>query len=158
MLVTPRSTIIYMIKFLDHKRKLNMKILLALLLLLPLNSFGAVSKIVRIVDSDTFIVSAPFLPKPLKQQMPMRLIGVDAPGIKRWANCDKEAERGQTAKLFVEELIKNSKKQYVEIKGFDKYNRLLGNVYLDNKNLAEILVSKGYGKKYDGGKKESWCH
>lgn len=135
-----------------------MKLLLALLLLLPLNSFSADIKILRVVDSDTFIVSAPFMPKPLKQQIPLRLIGVDGPGIKRWANCDKEAELGQTAKFFVEGLVARSKKQFIEIKRLDKYNRLLGNVYLDNKNLADILVSKGFGKKYTGGTKESWCH
>lgn len=116
------------------------------------------SKILRIVDADTFIISAPFIPKPLKQQIPLRLAGVDAPGVKRWANCDKEAEMGEKAKEYVQELLKNSKKQEIKFLSMDKYNRILGEVYFDGKSVSDSLLEKGYARKYSGEKKQSWCH
>lgn len=48
-------------------------------------------KVLRIVDGDTFVISAPFLPKEIKQTMYLRLSNIDTPNVKRWANCDKEA-------------------------------------------------------------------
>ena len=110
------------------------------------------------MDADTILISAPFIPKPLKQQIPLRLTGVDAPNIKRFANCDREAKLGTEAKVFVEGLVARSKKTEIKFVGMDKYNRILGQVYLDGKNLSDILLEKGLVKPYTGGKKESWCH
>ncbi len=134
------------------------KLLLILLILLPINSFAEQSKILRIIDGDTIIVSAPFLPDPLKKQRPLRLSNVDVPNIKRWANCDKEAKLGLYAKSYVEDLVKKSKKQQVKIVGYDKYGRFLGQIFLDGKSLSGSLIEKKLAKHYYGGKKQSWCH
>lgn len=137
------------------------KLLILIALLIPITSQAQVqekSKIIRIVDADTFIISAPFIPKPLKQQIPLRLAGVDTPNIKRWANCDREAKLGQEAKLYVQGLLDTSKKQEIKFLSMDKYNRILGEVYFDGKNVSEILIEKGFGRKYTGEKKQSWCH
>lgn len=115
-------------------------------------------KIIRIIDADTFIVSAPFLPAPLKKQHPLRLSNVDTPNIKRWANCDKEFKKGEEAKIFVENAIKLSKKQLVKIVGYDKYGRFLGQIYLDGKSLSDSLIEKKLARVYYGGKKQSWCN
>lgn len=136
-----------------------MKTLLILLLLLPITSWGKENpQIKRVIDADTILISAPFIPKPLKQQIPLRLTGVDTPNIKRFANCDREAKLGEEAKRFVVDVIGKSKKQEIKFVGMDKYNRILGQVYLDGKNLSDILLENGLAKPYTGGKKESWCH
>lgn len=141
------------------KKEKIMKLLLTLLLLLPLNLMaGENVKIIRVIDGDSFIVSAPFLPPPLKKQRPLRLSNVDTPNIKRWANCDKEFRKGEEAKAFVENAIKKSKKQFVKIVGYDKYGRFLGQVYLDGKSLSDSLIEKKLARPYYGGKKQSWCN
>ena len=135
------------------------KILIALLILLPINSYSEEQiKILRIVDADTIIVSAPFMPAPLKKQMPMRLSNVDTPNIKRWANCGKEAFLGEEAKKYVEDLVKKSKKQQVKVVGYDKYGRWLGQIYLDGKSISDSLIEKKFARPYYGGKKQSWCN
>lgn len=116
------------------------------------------SKIIRVVDGDTFVITAPFMPKSLKQNIPLRLTGVDTPNIKRFANCSKEAEMGERAKQFVETLYKKSKKQEIKFVGTDKYNRILGEVYFDGKSVSTSLLEENLAKPYTGGKKESWCH
>lgn len=136
-----------------------MKTLLLILLVLPITTLAEEKiKIIRIIDADTILVSAPFMPAPLKKQMPMRLSNVDTPNVKRWANCGKEATIGDEAKVYVENLVKNSKTQEVKIVGYDKYGRWLGQIYLDGKSISESLIEKKYAKPYFGGKKESWCH
>lgn len=135
------------------------KILLAIIMILPLSSQAENSlNIRRVIDADTLMIYTPFMPPPLKQQTPLRLSNVDTPNIKRWANCNKEAELGQKAKEFVELAIKKSKTQQVKIVGRDKYGRLLGQVYLDKKSLSDSLIEAKLARPYFGGKKQSWCN
>jgi micrococcal nuclease len=135
------------------------KLILAILILLPLSSVAEESiKILRVIDADTILVSAPFMPPPLKKQMPMRLSNVDTPNVKRWANCDKEAIQGEKAKVYVEYLVKKSKTQQVKIVGYDKYGRWLGQIYLDGKSISDSLIESKLAKSYYGGKKQSWCN
>lgn len=135
------------------------KILIAVLLLLPLSSNAEEKiKILRVIDADTILVSAPFMPPPLKKQMPMRLSNVDTPNVKRWANCGKESSLGEEAKKYVEYLINISKNQQVKIVGYDKYGRWLGQIYLDGKSISDSLIEKKFARPYYGGKKQSWCH
>lgn len=115
-------------------------------------------KILRVVDGDTIIVSAPFMPPPLKKQMPMRLSNVDTPNINRWAKCGKEAFLGEEAKKYVEQLVKQSKNQQIKIVGYDKYGRWLGQIYLDGKSISDSLIERNLARNYYGGKKLSWCH
>ncbi len=136
-----------------------MNLLLVILLSLPFCTNADESiKILKVIDADTILVSAPFMPEPLKKQMAMRLSNVDTPNVKRWANCEKEASLGNEAKKYVEDLIKNSKNQEIKISGYDKYGRWLGQIYLDGKSISESLIETKLAKKYFGGKKESWCH
>lgn len=114
--------------------------------------------ILKVIDADTILVSAPFMPEPLKKQMPMRLSNVDTPNIKRWANCGREAMLGEEAKKYVEQLISNSKEQFVKIVGYDKYGRWLGQIYLDGKSISDSLLEKNFARPYYGGKKKSWCN
>lgn len=136
-----------------------MKLLIALLILLPINSYSKEDlRIIKVIDADTILVSAPFMPPPLKKQMPMRLSNVDTPNVKRWANCGRESFLGDEAKKYVEYLIKKSKKQQVKIVGYDKYGRWLGQIYLDGKSISDSLIEKKFARPYYGGKKQSWCH
>ena len=68
-----------------------MKQLLALLLLVPALAFAQVkapkepqgvtydAKIIRVSDGDTIVISAPYLPAPLKPELAVRIYGVDTP-------------------------------------------------------------------------------
>jgi endonuclease YncB( thermonuclease family) len=133
--------------------------LLIFLILLPVNSIAEEQlKILRIIDGDTLLISAPFMPPPLKKQMPMRLSNVDTPNVKRWANCNKEAIQGDKAKAYIEYLVKKSKKQEVKIVGYDKYGRWLGQVFIDGKSISDYLIESKLAKPYYGGKKQSWCN
>lgn len=152
------------IKFLE-KTRIPMKklltlltLLLSLVLITPLTTQGKEEiAIKRVVDGDTFLVSAPFLPKEVKQQMYLRLSNIDTPNIKRWANCDREAELGMKAKQYAENAV-NSGKVTIKLVGMDKYNRLLGMVFINKTSLSDLLIKNKLARPYYGGKKQSWCH
>jgi endonuclease YncB( thermonuclease family) len=41
----------------------------------------------------------------------------------------------------------------LDIKGTEKYGRLLADVIYDGTNMNEWMINNGYAVKYDGGKK-----
>jgi endonuclease YncB( thermonuclease family) len=115
-------------------------------------------KITRIIDGDTVAFEAKFLPEPLKQELSIRVYGVDTPE-KGWrGQCDKEKAAGEAASKFTKDLIKNAKTIKIAIWNWDKFGgRVLGDVILDGKSLRQQLIAKGYAREYYGDKKESWC-
>lgn len=135
------------------------KIILLILIFLPLTSWSEVYnyKILRIVDGDTIEIEAPYLPKPLKPEILLRISGIDTPEKEFRANCEMEAGLGQYASEYTQQLINQAKEKTIIITGEDKYFRLLGDVMLDGKSLRESLLEKGYARPYYGSKKPSWC-
>lgn len=115
-------------------------------------------EIVRIIDGDTVVFRADFLPEPLKPQLSIRVYGVDTPEKSWRAECDSEASRGEDASKFTSGLIKASKKIRVGIYKWDKFGgRVLGDIIIDGKSLRELLIQQGFAREYYGDKKESWC-
>lgn len=115
-------------------------------------------KIIRVLDGDTVVFEATFLPAPLKPQLSLRVLGVDTPEKGHRAQCESENQKAQEASKFTKNLIENSKKVQIEIKEHDKYGgRVLGDVIIDNRKLSEMLIEKGYARPYFGEKKSDWC-
>ena len=56
--------------------------------------------IVRVSDGDTVVIAAPFLPPPFKQELAVRIYGVDTPEKGHRAQCPSEDQRGQAASKF----------------------------------------------------------
>jgi len=114
--------------------------------------------ITRIIDGDTVAFQADFLPEPLKQELSIRVYGVDTPE-KGWrGQCDKEKAMGEEASKFTKAQIKNAKEIKVGIAKWDKFGgRVLGDIIFDGNSLREMLIEKGYARPYFGDKKESWC-
>ena len=89
-------------------------------------------------------------------KIPVRVRGIDTPEIR--GKCDIEKSRAKQVRDFVRDL--HSQATTIELKNCErgKYFRLVADVYLNGENLADILFEKGYARKYDGGKRESWCN
>ena len=106
------------------------------------NVYADTVKFSKCVDGDTFkaIVN--------KEEVTVRMLAIDTPeSVKPETNVEyfgKEASEYTCSKL------KNAKKITLEYDKksdkFDKYDRLLAWVFIDNKLLQEELVEKGYAK------------
>ncbi len=114
--------------------------------------------ITRIIDGDTVAFEADFLPEPLKQELSIRVYGVDTPEKSWRGKCDSEKALGEEASKFTKNLIKNADTIQVAIYKWDKFGgRVLGDIIIDGKSLRMALIDKGYAREYYGDKKESWC-
>lgn len=114
-------------------------------------------KVIRVIDGDTIEVEAPFLPKELK--LFVRVLGIDTPEKGGRAKCKAEADLAIKASKFTESFFKvlGNKAYFSNIK-WDKFGgRVLANVAIEENNLAEELINRGYARAYNGGKKKSWC-
>jgi len=82
----------------------------------------------------------------------IRLYGVDAPEMKTFQYSAGKVVRDLVRKLILDKkIIIRTKKD-----ASGKYGRLLADIIIDDKDLSELLLSKGYVKPYFGGTKTPW--
>ena len=116
-----------------------MKILILVFLFLPFSLFAQLrGKVVSISDGDTFTILTEE-----KIQIKIRLYGIDCP--------EKGQEFGQVCKEYLSKLIFN-KLVEVENKGYDRFKRTLGVVFVNQINVNEKMLEEGMAwhfKKYD---------
>jgi endonuclease YncB( thermonuclease family) len=145
-----------------------MKKLLVLLCLVPVVAVAQPKQragvtyditITRVVDGDTVAFHAPFLPAPLKQELSIRVFGVDTPEKGHRAQCPSEAARGAAATEFTKKLIANAQQKQMVLMDWDKYGgRVLGDVILNGQSLRAMLIQNGFAREYYGEAKQSWCN
>jgi endonuclease YncB( thermonuclease family) len=144
-----------------------MKHILAVFLLLPAVVLAQKTpqgvtydaQIVRVNDGDTVVISAPFLPKPLKPELAVRVFGVDTPEKGFRAQCPSEDARGQAASEFTKKAVASTKKHQVTLYAWDKFGgRVLGDMILDGVSLRAELIRNGFAREYYGDAKQSWCN
>jgi endonuclease YncB( thermonuclease family) len=135
--------------------------LILILILLPASIQAGITydtTILRVIDGDTVVISAPYLPEPLKKELSVRVYGVDTPEKGFRSHCESESLLGEEATEFTKTAVKSSKHQQVIIREWDKYGgRLLGDILLDGKSLRSLLLNNALARQYYGEKKESWC-
>ena len=148
-----------------------MKKLLLLLLTVPLLAFAQKTpqgvtydaQILRITDGDTVVIAAPFLPKPLKPELAVRVFGVDTPEKGFRAQCDSEKQRGEAASAFTKNAIATAAAQggkfQATLYGWDKFGgRVLGDILVNGQSLRAALIANGFAREYYGDAKQSWCN
>ena len=115
-------------------------------------------KIIEVIDGDTLVIEAPYLPAPLKPELKLRIMNVDTPEKGHRAQCESEKNQAAKAKEFVEQKINNGIDKKIRLDSWDKYGgRVLGDVIIDGQSLGDLLIQSNFAKSYQGGKKISWC-
>lgn len=115
----------------------------------------------NIYDGDTFTIVFLYRNEIIKYRC--RCLGYDTPEMKpslKAPNREKEIEAAKKAKARFIELLEKGKDGIIEVEcfEFDKYGRILVNVYngIDNNSLNNIMIKEGHGITYDGGTKEKF--
>ncbi len=144
-----------------------MKKLLLLLLAIPTLALAQKApqgvtydaQILKVNDGDTVVISAPFLPAPLKPQLAVRIFGVDTPEKGFRAKCESENQRGLAATEFTKKAVQNSTQRQVVLYDWDKFGgRVLGDIILNGQSLRAMLIQNGFAREYYGEAKQSWCN
>ena len=113
-------------------------------------------KIVDVYDGDTVKIVLNLSINSNYFRWNCRLSGINTPEI-RTKNA-KEKEFGLLVRDKLKERIEN-KILLIKCGEFDKYGRLLVEIYENNGQLFSInnwLIENNYAKPYDGGTKEEW--
>ena len=145
-----------------------MKKFLALLILLPTLALAQAvptpegvkysTKILSVIDGDTVVIAADYLPPPLKPRLSVRIYGVDTPESGSRAKCPDEAARAARAKAWTQQLIARGKKHELILYKWDKYGgRVIGDIIVDGKSVRQGLIANGLAREYYGDAKTSWC-
>ena len=114
----------------------------------PNISYG---KVIKVYDGDTITIAAkPYREEPVFR-FTLRLLNVDCPEIRSKDENEKKAAIIVRDKL--KDLIYNKCVSITDIAS-DKYGRVLCNVWLDDCNISNWLLTNNLAVKYDGGKKE----
>ena len=94
-------------------------------------------------------------PAIIGERIPVRVLGVDAPELR--GKCQSEKVKAREAKQYTVQALRSAKT--IELRNMQrgKYFRILADVYVDGKNLAESLIKAGHARAYDGGKRLGWC-
>lgn len=114
--------------------------------------------IIRVIDGDTVVITAPFLPAPFEKELSLRISDINTPEI-HLAKCDKERKLAEEVKEYITGRIEKSTKTVIVIHGWGKFGgRVIGDILLNGNKLSKILLDKGYAEEYDGtGKRKDWC-
>lgn len=107
--------------------------------------------LISVYDGDTFYVDIPSCNIDVFcKHISVRVRGVDCPEMK--GGTVETKARAKQAKEYSERFLKSGKILLYNC-GRDKYFRLLCDVNVNKRNLAQELIKNGYGIPYDGGTK-----
>ena len=116
------------------------------------NNYTTIIKVIKIIDGDT--ISAIFQFKDTFYKTNFRLNNIDTPELH--SKIENVKLKAAEAKEFLFKLIIN-KTLKSTLLNFDKYGRILIDIYLENGELvSDKLIQGGYAKKYNGGLKVEW--
>jgi endonuclease YncB( thermonuclease family) len=125
----------------------------------PKNSATYDTQVLRVSDGDTIVISARFLPAPLKPELAVRIYGVDTPEKGHRAQCPSEAQRGEAASAWTKQLIASGTRFQVTLYAWDKFGgRVLGDILVDGRSVRAGLIQNGLAREYYGDAKQSWCN
>ncbi len=84
-----------------------------------------------------------------------RILGYDTP--EKNAQCITEYIKATRATWALRWALWSADKIQVQKKRIDKYGRELIVLAVDGKDVAAQMISGGFARPYQGGKRQSWC-
>lgn len=107
-------------------------------------------EVTRIVDGDTVDVDCG------GGVDRVRLMGFDTPESFR-ALCASEAARARAAERYLAGEIARARVVDFAFQGRDRFDRRLAVMRVDGRDIADVMVSAGHARAYDGGRRQGWC-
>lgn len=113
------------------------------------------ANVLQVLDGDTLMADALVWPGH-SVRINIRIRGIDAPEMR--SRCDAEREAALRAREALAELVAGGSVSLSNIAGAKYYGRVLADVQTaTGEGLASALIGRALVRRYDGGKRESWC-
>ena len=108
--------------------------------------------VVSVYDGDTITIASrlPFINSPI-YRWSIRIYGIDCPEMK--SHNEKEKEIALIAKKTIEDKILHKQVILKNVK-YDKYGRLLANVFYKDEDISQMMIDKKLAVPYFGKKKK----
>ncbi len=84
----------------------------------------------------------------------MRVNGVDTPEIR--GKCQAEKDLAIRARDFVRGKV-GERVRIANMKHGKYAGRVVADVLVDGERLSDMLITRGLGRSYEDGQRESWC-
>lgn len=115
-----------------------------------------IKNLISVYDGDTIKVDLDFEgPAIFNRNISVRILGIDTPEIH--GQCESEKALAQQAKHWLQVSLANAQRVELHNVARDKYFRVLADLIVDGKKVADQLIEKGLARAYDGGHKIPWC-
>jgi micrococcal nuclease len=113
--------------------------------------FEYMARVLEVIDGDTIDVSVD-LGFSVQHTIRIRLYGINTPETR--TRNKEEKQKGLAAKARLKELVEG---KFVSIKtkkdNTEKFGRYLAEIYLDNTNINQTLITEGHAQPYFGEKR-----
>ena len=86
-----------------------------------------------------------------------RLLGFDTPETYK-PQCRAEAQLGAQATARLTQLVSDaSDVSFGDVEAYDRYDRALVRLFVDGRDVGDILIAEGLARPYSGDRRMSWC-
>ena len=113
-----------------------------------------VSRVFSVYDGDTFMVDLDSFPPILGERISVRVAGIDTPEIR--SKDPNETRLAKEAREVTLKLLSSASIIILRNMRRGKYFRILADVYVDGRSLAEELLRRDLAQRYYGGKRPAW--
>jgi len=142
------------VKFDWYAALLTMVFVAGLLYTLSAQAFGPYdARLVRVVDGDTVELDMDVYPD-ITIRTHLRINGINSPEL-RGSLCEKTA--GQNAREYARKILAGAYLRVVNVRHGKFAGRMVGDLWVNDRSFAEIMIETGHAVAYDGGKREKWC-
>ncbi|CZF77188.1 hypothetical protein GCE9029_00059 [Grimontia celer] len=114
-----------------------------------------VDRVVSVYDGDTFRIDIEGWHNSVGKNIPVRVRGIDTPEIR--GKCSEEKSHAKLAKEMTENRLYSAKVIRLHNIERGKYFRLIADVHMDGRSLADILLEHNLARAYNGKIKLDWC-
>ena len=112
-------------------------------------------QIVEVYDGDTFKIDLEGIHPIFGDDIPIRVRGIDTPEIR--GSSEQIKAMAVEARELTKRILTNGHRIELRNPERGKYFRIVAEVWVDGKTLADQLKAKGLAKDYDGeGKRPEW--
>ena len=104
---------------------------------------------------DTFTFTLPGVHPFFGEKISVRIRGIDTPEIR--GKCEAENQKAKAARDFLRNVLRNAGRIDLVDAERGKYFRIVATVQADGRNVAALLIARGLGRPYQGGRRAGWC-
>lgn len=112
-------------------------------------------RLVSVYDGDTIKVTLSGVHPLFGRKISVRILGIDTPEIR--GKCAAEKTKAKAARDFLKGVLKRASRIDLRDAKRGKYFRILARVSADGQDVAALLIRKGHGRPYNGGRRRGWC-